>query len=117
MNNYFWLVLVPNLNGFFSLLGISGIVACIICGFFYMTKKNDAYDDEDREIAKKTGVAALKMFSVSMVIFFITCFIPSKKDLITLKILSVVSELKGADKIPQKLIDRLNALLDGDKND
>lgn len=117
MNNYFWLVVLPNLDCFFGALGILGIVACIIGGFVYMHIKIDAYNKEDHANAWKFAKTMFKVFAVSMTLFFITCFIPTKKDIIQLKIISVVSELKGVDKIPQKLIDRLNDLLGEDKDE
>lgn len=115
MGNYFWLVVVPNLDCFLGTLGIIGIVACILGGFIYLTKKLEAYNEEQHENAWKFAKTMLKMFAASMTIFFITCFIPSKKDIILLKIISVVHELKGIDQIPQKLIERLNDFLEEDK--
>jgi|SRR5690349_6526484 len=112
MNNYFWLVVLPNLDYFLGTLGILGIVFCIFAVFFYLHMLCEACDEEDEQEALKFAKNTLKVFVMSMFLFFITCFIPTKKDIAQLKVLSVVGELKGVDKIPQKLIDRLNDLLD-----
>ena len=114
MDNYFWLVVVPNLECFFGTLGVIGLVFCVVCSAIYISMKLEAYDEEDEDKARKFAKSIIKVFSVSMTMFFITCFIPTKKDMIQLKIISVVSELKGVDKIPQKLVDRLNYFLDQD---
>ena len=115
MNNYFWLVVLPNLDCFFGTLGILGLLACIIGGFVYMHKKIDVYGGFDEKEAWEFAKKMFKLFAVSMTIFFVTCFIPTKKDIIQLKAISMISELKDADKMPQKLIDRLNDLLDPPK--
>ncbi len=115
MENYWWLVVIPNLDCFFGTLGCLGIVAFIVGGFVYLHKKIEAYNEKDHKNAWAFAKTMFKVFAASMTLFFITCFIPSKKDIVQLKVISVVSELKGVDQIPQKLIDRLNELLDGDK--
>lgn len=112
-----WLVVIPNLDCFLGVLGVMGIISSVFGGFVYIDKKIDAYDQKDHEDAWKFAKTIIKLFAASMFMFFITCFIPTKKDIFQLKIISVVSELKGVDQIPQKLIDRLNDLLDGDKKD
>ena len=115
MNNYFWLVLLPNLDCFLCTLGVVGIVGCVASGIIYASMKIEAYDEDDQKKASKFAKVVLQLFSISMTLFFITCFIPTKKDIIQLKIISVVSELKGAEQLPQKLVDRLNSILDGEK--
>lgn len=117
MNNYFWLVVLPNLNCFFETLAILGTIACIIGGFIYKEKKINAYNENDHKEAWEFAKTMYKVFAISMIMFFITCFIPTKKDIIQLKTISIISELKNADKIPQKLIDRLNDLLEPTKSD
>ena len=112
MDNYWWLVVIPNLDFFFGTLGCFGIVACIIGGFIYLVKKIEAYDEKDHKNAWKFAKTMFKVFATSMTLFFITCFIPTKKDIIQLKAISIISELNGVNQIPQKLIDRLNILLE-----
>lgn len=115
MNNYFWLVLLPNIECFFCTLGIIGIVACVVGGFIYMSMQLEAYNKEDHDNAWIFAKKILKVFAASMTLLFISCFIPSKNDIVQLKIISVVSELNGSEQIPQKLVDRLNAILDDGK--
>lgn len=112
MENYFWLVVIPSLGCFFATLGCIGIVACIFGGFSYAYQKMEALYEVEHENAHKKAKIVLKLFIISMAMFFVTCFIPTKKDIIQLKIIHIASELKGIDQIPQKLVDRLNDLLD-----
>ena len=112
MNNYLWLVVVPNLASFFETLGILGVVSCIVGGVFYTAEKLTACGKEEHKEAGKLAKNTMKLFSVSMTLLFIVCFIPNKKDVIQLKAISMVSELKGSDQIPQKIVTRLNKLLD-----
>lgn len=112
MNNYFWLVVLPNLDCFFGILGCMGMIFCIIGFLVYLNKKIEAYQIEDHKKAGEFAKTLFKVLGGSMIMFFMTCFIPSKKDLIQLKMISVIAELKGVEQIPQKLIDRLNNLLD-----
>ncbi len=114
MNNYFWLVVLPNLDSFFGTLGVVGLISCVIGGFIFMHKKIEAYNKEDHENAWKFAKKMFIIFGISMSIFFVTVFIPSKKDIVQLKIISVVSEIKGVEQIPQKLINKLNLLLEDD---
>lgn len=117
MENYFWLVVLPNLDCFFGMLGIIGLVVSVIGGFIYLGQKTDARHKEDHDNAWMFARSMLKVFAASMAMLFITCFFPTKKDIIQLKIISVVSELKGADQIPQKLVDRLNDILGEETKD
>lgn len=112
MNNYFWLVLLPNLDSFFCILGVAGIVAASIVFCIYWEKMDYVCTKEHANDARNLAKRSLKLFASAMIMFFITCFIPTKKDIIQLKIISAVSELKGVEQIPQKLIDRLGYLLE-----
>ncbi len=106
MNNYFLLVVLPNLDVLIQILGFIGIVISIIV-FCSSIDSHDRDDDDVFGVMK----ASIKLFLASVFLFFISCFIPGKKEIIQLKIISVVSELKGVEQIPQKLIDRLNDVL------
>lgn len=75
-----------------------------------------AYSKLEHEAASKYAKISITFLALSMSMLFITCFIPNKKEMIELKVISVVSELKGLDKIPQKLINRLNDII-GDESD
>lgn len=117
MENYLLLVVIPNLDCFFGSLGVIGIVTCIILFIGSGIQYSDAYDDADTQKAIKNIKTVCKIFAVSMFLFFITCFIPTKKDMIQLKAISIISELQGVEKIPQKVVDRLNDLLDAGEKD
>jgi hypothetical protein len=117
MDNYFWLVVLPNLDCFFVLLGVIGIFACAVGCFMYADKKMDAYTPECHAKASKFGKCVFKGLSLSLLLLFISCFIPTKKDIMQLKVLSLVSEIKGIDQIPQKIIDRLNEVLEAENKE
>lgn len=120
LDNYFWLVVIPNLECFFGVLGCFGVVASIVCFYIsfeqyaFYTRPEEYHDalEKKRALERKYSRFAFNLFLASTIIFLITCFIPTKKDIIQLKTISIISELKGADLIPQKLVDRLNDLLD-----
>lgn len=117
MNNYFWLVVLPNLDCFITTLVILGFVVSGVSGFVYMLAVLDEPCEEEMQYRKCWGKKIINTLLASSLLFFITCFIPNKKDIVALRVISVVSELKGVEQIPQKIIDKLNTVLDGDKND
>lgn len=115
MINYFLLVVIPNLDCLLSCLGIMGMMVAFVLGLILWSKMSDASCDKEHKECWVLANNILKILIASMFIFFITCFIPSKKDMLQLKVISIVSELQGVEKIPQKVIDRLNDLLGDDK--
>lgn len=115
MNNYFLWVVLPNLSCFLGIFGIIGIISCIVGVIISIVMDENACDKEDKKKAKKVRESSINVLIGSIIMIFITCFIPEKKDLMQLKALSILSEVKGADKIPQKLIDKLNDLLEVEK--
>ncbi len=117
MINYFLLVLLPNLSCFFVTLGIFGIVTSIVLFLIYLSKKFEACDDREEAAASLYFKKTIPVFLVSVLLLFVSCFIPEKKDMLQLKAVSIISELKGVEQIPQKLIDRLNDLLGEDMKD
>jgi uncharacterized Tic20 family protein len=103
MNNYLLLVVLPNICCLIAILGIAGTILGILG--FMRAAEGDDYGHK----------LSIKQLIVSMLLIFISCFIPTKQDIIELKIISVVSGLKGADKIPQNIIDKLNDFLELEK--
>lgn len=119
--NYFLLVVLPNLSGLFSSVGFIILIACIICSIVlsFIYSDSSYYSQNYEEEKKQFAIwfrSLIKAFILSLSLLFAACFMPTKKDVIQLKAISIVSELKGVDKIPQKVIDRLNDLL-GDSDD
>lgn len=117
MLNYLLLVILPNLDCFFGTLGVFGIVTSIVLLVIYLSKKFEACTNDEEEQAAQYFKKIIPIFSVSVLMFLFSCFLPTKKDIIQLKAISIISELKGADQIPQKVIDRLNDLLGEEKKD
>jgi Na+/H+ antiporter NhaD/arsenite permease-like protein len=112
MVNYFWLVFLPNIGFLFSLLGLIGLIFCVLYWVGYFATKYDPRtkdrNEEDRFCHGVMFIASL----VVMVLLLLGFFIPSKKEIIQLKLLSAATELKGADQIPQKIVNKINNLLD-----
>lgn len=102
MENYLLLVVLPNLAVFFAIVGFVGIVATLIC--FVCTC--------DQYATREQINRYLKVGGIFLGFLFISCFIPCEKQIIELKVISTISELKGVSQIPQKMIDRINDLLD-----
>ena len=115
MINYFMLVVVPNLNIFFVNFGSVGVICSLIGFLIYLHKRFEAWDKATRKASDKFLKGLIPIFVVSLISIFISCFMPSKKDILQLKTISIISELKGADQLPQKIITRLNKLLDVDE--
>lgn len=115
--NYLLLVAIPNIGVFFTILGILGILFCVVGFFVFLSKKQDAYSEKDHKECDMYQSYIIKMFIASIIMLFVTCFIPERNQIIQLKIIDAVSELKGIDDIPQKLIDKLNNLLNENKDE
>lgn len=102
MNNYFLFVLLPNIGELLKIISFIGFVLSIFFAIF-------------AEEEKKFINHFITIVVFTLIVTFISCFIPTKKDVLKLKAISAVSEIKGIDKIPQKLIDLLNDSLEGNK--
>ena len=109
--NYFWLVVLPNLDSFLGCLGLVGLCVSAIGLLVSLHQKIEACSKNEEEQALKLSKTMLKVLSVSIGLFFITCFMPTKKDFILLKTIAITSELKGIEQIPQSLVDKINELL------
>jgi len=106
MENYLLLVVLPNLSIFFALVGLLGL---LFTGGFFVCTYSDLYKEEDIEnLFKSTGRIACYFLGM----LFMSCFMPDRTQVIQLKVISTISELKGVEEIPQKMIDRINDLLD-----
>ena len=111
--NYFLLVLLPHLDRFLGTLGILGLIICVLSSLPILC----AYGEEDERfpfIFKRF----LQALSFSVFLIFLTIPIPSKTELVQLRVVNILDETKGLDKIPQKIVDRISKLLDlvEDKN-
>jgi hypothetical protein len=103
MSNYLLLVLLPKIGAaFFGFAIFSFIISCLAV-------LNWADEHSAVEIS---GRNCINSFIATVFLFFIAIAIPTKKEMIMLKGLSVVSELKGVNKIPQNLVDKINNLLE-----
>jgi hypothetical protein len=112
MENYLLFVLLPNIADFFGVLCIIGFIISLIGFLDYSVRMSSAYHTEDKNEASQYGKKIIKIFISSIILLFIACFIPCRKEIVQLKAISMVSELKGIDKIPQKLLNKLDKLLD-----
>lgn len=112
MNNYLLWIVLPSFEIFFTMLGVVGLVSSAILAIAATTAAHNACGEEEIIQAKKFSKFSITALGISVLLLFISCFLPSKKALMQLKVISVVSELKNADKIPQKLVDKINLLLD-----
>src|SRR4030095_1251997 len=115
--NYLFLVLLPNINNFFCTMGCISMGLSVIFLIICACKKIESCDEDDEKKCLELSKNISKLFFISLLIFFISCFIPDKKDIIQLKVISIISELKGIDNIPQKIIEKLNDLLECKEND
>lgn len=112
MSAYWWLVFLPNFSCFLSILSFCMIVGCVIGTMGFVSLKVDAYNDKDHAEANQYGYKLLKITLIPVLLFFISCFIPDKHAMLQLKAINIISELRDVDKIPQKVVDKLNTLLD-----
>lgn len=112
MENYFLLVLLPHLDCFLSGLGIFGVVVCGICAIPCGVVYTDAHGEDEVNHAKKLVKILTRTLIGSIALIALSVPIPSKTEIIQLKAINVLSEIKGVDQIPQKVVDRLNSLLD-----
>lgn len=112
MNSYLLLVLLPHLDSFLGVAGALGLVSSLIGGIMSFASYMNAYDDEDKKESMKFFGWAKRIFCGAFLAIFLTIFIPNKTELLQMKAIEVLSEVKGLDAIPQKVVDRLNSLLD-----
>ncbi len=110
--NYFLLVLLPHLDCYIQLIGIIGFVISLIACLIKLHDVFDAYNDDDLIEAKSVLRKTAKIPLAFLLLSSLSIPIPNKREIIQLKAITVLSEIKGLDQIPQKLIDRLNDLLD-----
>lgn len=108
MNNYLWLVVMPNFGKLLDILGGFGLIVFITALFIFVAFK-DLHGVDDH---KQTIKSLSNILLMSIMMFFIGCFIPSKKEIIELRAISIISEVNGADQIPKKIVDKLNDLLE-----
>lgn len=98
--NYLYFIAFP---AFGQLCGGIGFTTLIIWIAYLFTN-----EDNNNGRCCKT---ATPLF-IALLLIALGFFIPSKKEMIELKVISAITELKGADKIPQKLVDKLNIILE-----
>ena len=117
MNNYFLLVFLPNLRVFFGLLSFLSYVCSLVvlacCLSEYEDFKNcgGLYAEEEKKFNNLFKCAA-KFFIVGLVFMGLNCFVPSKKEILQLKGISIVSETESINNTPDKIRDRLSYILD-----
>jgi hypothetical protein len=100
------------MNSFLGIIGIVGFITSAIVGIAGAFSYVDAYSDSEKESSKRFLTNIIKIGSAFLFCTFLTIFIPSKTELVQLKAIEILSEVKGLDAIPQKVVDRLNSLLD-----
>ncbi len=112
MNNYLFLVVLPKISCLLVILGSLGLIGSILylCGCIMDTDYINSKEKPDPIWSFNK-----RIFFISAMFLFITVFIPGKKEFLQLKAISIISETKGINGIPQKLINKLNYLLDDDK--
>lgn len=115
--NYFLLVVLPHLSIWIE--GISVfffIVLCIplfLCGMASIFEENEKERKEAFMIVKRV----LLYIMIPLFVSFLTVLIPTKTEILQLKTISIMQEVKGLDSIPQKVVDKINNLLDMGKNE
>lgn len=112
--NYFLFVFLPHFDVFISFLGFYCLIASLILGFVVFNSYTAICNDRDIKEFIKLKNLLYKFIAVSCTSFILSIPIPSKKELIQLKAINVLQEIKGIDLVPQKLVDKLNNLLDMD---
>lgn len=112
MENYFLMVLLPHLDCLLSILGITGLIACGIGAIPAFLAYTDAWRDTDIANSIKLFKLIKKTLIGSILLLCLSIPIPSKTEIIQLKAVSILSDVKGLDQIPQKLVDKLSNLLE-----
>jgi hypothetical protein len=115
--NYFLFVFLPHLDIYLEIIGFFGLICTFVSLFIYISQYIDNYTSEDIARSIKIGIISIKIFIASLVILSLTIPIPSKKELVELKVINTLQDIKGLDAIPQKIIDNINLLFDINKND
>jgi len=98
--NYLYFVALPAFGQLCGGIGFTTLILWIAYLF-----------SDDNKCNGCCGKTVIPLF-IALLLIALGFFIPSKKEMIELKVISAVTELKGADKIPQKLVDKLNIILE-----
>lgn len=115
MMDYFLFVVLPNFKNLLEVCLFAGCVSSIVYAIYFLSEHSTAICDSDRKHVKDIGKKCVLIIIATTLMLFVDCFIPTKKDLLMLKIGSTVSKLQGVDQIPQKIVDKLNKLLDDEE--
>ncbi len=112
MKEYFLLVVLPNLSNFFCIVSCLMFILFMIT--FLCTLEDKSRDNEETiNYKRKLSKQAFWLLLMPAIIFvFSSNFIPSKKEFLQLQAIKIFKETKGIEQIPQKLIDKVNNLLD-----
>ena len=115
MNNYFMLVVFPNLSTIFEIITSFVTVAFCLCSVIlfisYCENNYSQYSDPDGLKLKEHLKHIKKIGILVATLMIVGAFLPSRKEIIMLKSVSIMQETKGIENIPQNLVDKINEVL------
>ncbi len=111
MNTYLWLVVIPNLSKLTLILCVLMVLVFGSCIIPYAVSVLENYESEsEKQLQKKLSSICKKSSVIFFTSLFISVFFPSKAEIIQVKALNLLSEVKGIDKLPANLVAKLNEL-------
>lgn len=110
--NYFLLVVLPHLSTWIE--SISVLFLIVLCFPLFLCGMASIFEAHEKERIEAFiySKRILAYGLIPLFVLFLTIFIPTKTELLQLKTISIMQEVKGLDSIPQKVIDKINTLLD-----
>ncbi len=89
MNNYLLLVLLPNFAKLLNALGVCGLIMTIIYFIGYALIYGEAVTETEIKESRKFLNGVVMFFVLTIIIFFITCFIPTVEEMIKLGVVTI----------------------------
>ena len=107
MENYIWLVLIPQLGVFFTIAATFVSISALLLGIGLFI----SYEDLDKKEIPYFIIWIKRIGIMSVFCWIVVVCLPDKNTVIQLKALSLLSDVKGLNTIPQKVIEKLDSLL------
>jgi hypothetical protein len=107
----YWLIVLVNFGMFLGIVSVGAIITSfiiLIASFI----EGDYWSDGKVKAVKKN---AKIIFVIGIIMLFITVFIPSKKDIVTMYIVPAVTQNETIKEIPDKLVKLLDKWLEEEK--
>jgi len=113
LSTLYWILILPNIGVFFTVIGVLIIVACLFLIISAAISIDCTYGNEDKiNRLRKTRDKATKFMVLPVIILFIAVFIPSGKQMMYMIGGYAATNIEDVEKLPKNVVNAANKFLE-----